>query len=242
MLIFNSHLTMNLQAVQDNTNTHPFLPHEQSLNMSAHHVKRNVRFQNEPSINIIPSLSLTREWRRQLWYSRKDYDHFNQRDKKIAQHVRLANKEGAPISACVRGIEHMLSKRANIDFKHRIVMTVQCVLDEQRRQKSLRIVNAVKIRKVSMAASREARILALILGKGDREAVYRKAAMKVFENNSNSAMDKSPIAPRRLSLHLRDNNIQNLISIEGGDKTIFATVPATSTNLPIAQATILHAF
>lgn len=136
-----------------------------------HHQKRTVRFNDEVSIRELPRQPLTKEDRKRIWYRPRDFEKFQKKDKLLATAYRKSSKLGSMEAFHLRGVEHLLSLRANIETRERLVASIQAVLKEQNRQRSLGINNPENMRKAAVKVTMRSKLIAFSLAKSDARAI-----------------------------------------------------------------------
>jgi hypothetical protein len=136
--------------------------------------KTRVRF-SEPEIRVVTA-PLGETWL--LWYSHEDFTAFEREDRLMVRSIRKGN---IPFTcteeACLRGLEHKLSIRAQIEKETNRVTVIQSVLDEQRRQRELGQKDPSRIQSESFKASKKAKECALERARLDALAIFIPPAM-----------------------------------------------------------------
>lgn len=145
----------------------------------------SVRFA-DPQIKTIDT-NYADEEANTLWYSNRD---LNQIDRKNRYDIRALKKAKGDVGVlergeeyCIRGLEHKLSIRAQIERQSNTVSVIQSVLNEQKRQRELGVIDPNRIESQSRRASYKAGEIALERAKIDELEILCRASAGGTSNN-----------------------------------------------------------
>jgi hypothetical protein len=122
--------------------------------------------------SLTPPLSKLEE--RELYYTKQDIALFNRENRSLTKAVRLCNRTGdqqaRPQVPELRGLEHHLSVRANLEAKGRLNSALAAVFVEQARHRAARQgIDHEAIRIASVKVTRQSLDIALYRGQMDHQ-------------------------------------------------------------------------
>lgn len=107
-----------------------------------------------------------------VWYTSKELAEISNLAKSARQSA-LLSETGTKEKDSLRGLECRLSIQANQEMKGRKIGVVLAVLNEQRRQRTIGVSDASRIKTKSKMASRKSRTLAIELAKQDAKEAFQ---------------------------------------------------------------------
>jgi hypothetical protein len=141
---------------------------------------RAVRIKEKPKVHSF-SWELSKKEKKTVWYTKKDLKEMLESNRALIQ----LSRKSPGLDTCTRGLEDMMSIRANIAKKERIKTVLHAVLEEQKRQKAEESRNPEKLRKRSKNGSKESIKRSLIFAHKDAKAVF-EAGEDIFNSSMES--------------------------------------------------------
>lgn len=158
----------------------------------------SVRF-SDPQVKTIDIDYLDEQANNLLWYSNRDLNQIDRKNRFVIRALKKARGNVAAIEKggdeyCIRGLEHKLSIRAQIERQTNTVCVIQSVLDEQKRQRDLGVKDPNRIQSQSLRASQKASTLAV-----ERAKLDELETMCLYANLQNNNKDWTTTSSRTTS-------------------------------------------
>jgi hypothetical protein len=146
--------------------------------------------------------------RAENWYTSKELAEMTKLAKSELQIARLSGKETNEKDS-LRGLESGLSIQANQEMKGRKVGVTLAVLNEQKRQRTIGVSDAKRIRMKSKMASRKSKSLAIELAEHDAKEVLEREAPSLRATGKGRGLPDYS-SPRK---NTRTNSLRRLSSL-----------------------------
>jgi hypothetical protein len=185
---------------------------------------------------------------RELYYTKHDFALFNEENRALAKAVRLCNRTGEqqvrPQVPEVRGLEHHLSVRANLEARGRLTSALTAVFIEQARQRLARQgIDDEAIRLASLKVTRQSLDIALYRGQMDHQrsmlpspprfGQHRSIVRRVADGVDDTGTNK-PRLPRRTRLDEPQESV-----VQQGPAVATAAAPPHATSTRQVQRPVL---
>jgi hypothetical protein len=158
-----------------------------------------VRIVDKPKVHRF-SWELSKKEKKTVWYTKKDLKEMLESNRELIQ----LSRKSPELDTCTRGLEDMMSIRANIAKKERIKTVLHAVLEEQKRQKTEESTNPEKLRKRSKNGSKESIKRSLIFAHKDAKAVFESV-----DDSFNSSIESLSIPEAMKKVPSSDESVMS---------------------------------